>query len=40
MWQFIPDHLKTKTLCKYAIRYLLRYVPDQYKPQQLYDEAI
>ena len=43
MWQFIPDHLKTETLCNHAIKklpYLLRYVPDQYEPQQMYDEAI
>ena len=43
MWQFIPDHLKTETLCNHVIKklpYLLRYVPDQYEPQQMYDEAI
>ena len=32
--KFLPDHLKTKKMCKDAVkklRYLLRYVPDQYK---------
>ena len=34
MLKFVPDHLKTKKMCKYAVKklpYLLRYVPDQYK---------
>ena len=32
--KFLPDHLKTKKMCKDAVKklpYLLRYVPDQYK---------
>ena len=32
--KFLPDHLKTKEMCKDAVKklpYLLRYVPDQYK---------
>ena len=32
--KFVPDHLKTKKMCKHAIKKLpdlLRYVPDQYK---------
>ena len=31
MLKFIPDHLKTKQMCNYAVEklpYLLRYVPD------------
>ena len=34
MLKFVSDHLKTKNMCKHAIKklpYLLRYVPDQYK---------
>ena len=30
MLKFIPDHLKTKTVCKHAVkklRYLLKYIP-------------
>ena len=42
MLKFVPDHLKTK-MCKQAVKklpYLLRYVPDQYKTQQIIDKAI
>ena len=42
MLKFVPDHLKTK-MCKQAVKklpYLLRYVPDQYKAQQIIDKAI
>ena len=31
MLKFVPDHLKTKAMCKHAVKkllYLLRYVPD------------
>ena len=31
MLKFIPDHLKTKKMCKHTVKklpYLLRYVPD------------
>ena len=34
MSKFVPDHLKTKNMCKHAVKklpYLLRSVPDQYK---------
>ena len=34
MLKFVPDQLKTKNMCKHAVKklpYLLRYVPDQYK---------
>ena len=37
------DLLKTKKMCKHAAKkcsYLLRYVPDQYKTQQMYDKVI
>ena len=43
MIKFVPDHLKTKKLCKHAVKilpYLIRYVPDQYKIQQMHDKAI
>ena len=33
MLKFVPDHFKTKKMCKYAVKkvtYLVRYVPDQY----------
>ena len=32
MFKFVPDHLKTKKMCKRAVKklpYLLRYVPDK-----------
>ena len=34
MLKFVPDHLKTKKMCKHAVKKfpdLLRYVLDQYK---------
>ena len=37
MLKFIPDHLKTKQMCNYAVKklpYLLRYVPNQYKTKK------
>ena len=37
MLEFVPDYLKTKKMCKHAVKkllYLLRYVSDQYKTQQ------
>ena len=43
MLKFVPDHLKTKKLCKHAVKklpYLIRYVPDGYKTQQICDKAI
>ena len=43
MLKFIPDHRKTKKMCKHAVKklpYLLRYVPDKYKSQQICDKAI
>ena len=38
MLKFVSDHLKTKA--KLKITYLLRYVPDQYKTQQMSDKTI
>ena len=43
MLKFIMDYLKTKIVCKHAVTklpYLLRYVPDQCKTQQMCDKAI
>ena len=34
MLKFVPDHLKTKKMCKQAVKklpFLIRYIPDQYK---------
>ena len=41
--KFVLDHLKTKKMCKHAVKkllYLLRYVPDDHKTQQMCDKAI
>ena len=41
--KFIHDHLKTKKMRKHAVKklyYLLRYVPNQYMIQQMYNEAV
>ena len=43
MLESVSDYLKTKKIRKHAIKklpYLLRYVPDKYKTQQMWDEAI
>ena len=40
--KFIPDHLKSKKMCRHAVKklhYLLRYVPNQYKTQQTCGKA-
>ena len=37
MLKFVSDQLKTKEMCKHAVKklpYLLRYVPDQCKTQK------
>ena len=39
MLRFVPDYLKTKHAIK-KLPFLLRYVPEQYKTQQMCDEAI
>ena len=34
MLKFVTDHLKTKKMCKHAVKtslFVIRYVPDQYK---------
>ena len=36
MLKFVPDHLKTKKMCKHAAKklpFVIRYVIDQYKTQ-------
>ena len=38
MLRFLPDHLKTKQMCKHAVKkilFLIKYVPDQYKTQEM-----
>ena len=43
MLKFIPDHVKTKKMCKHAVKklpFLIRYVPDQHETQQMCDKAI
>ena len=45
MLKFVPDHLRTKKMCKHAVKklpYLIRYVPDGYKTQHdsIRDKAI
>ena len=41
--KLVPDHLKTKKMCKHAVRkltFLIRYIPDQYKSQQMCNKAM
>ena len=41
--KFVADHLKTKTMRKHAnkrLRFVIRYVPNQYQNQQICDKAI
>ena len=43
MLKFIPDHLKTKVICKHAVEkipFVIRYVHDQYQTQQMYDKVV
>ena len=43
MLRFVPDHLKTITMCKNAVKelpYVIRYVPDRYKTQVISDKVI
>ena len=43
MLQFTPDYLKTKTMWKNAVKkllFLIRYIPDNYKIQQMCDKAV
>ena len=40
--RFVPDHCKTKRMCKHEVKklpFIIRYVPDQYKTQQIYDNV-
>ena len=39
--KFVPDQLKTKKMCKHAVKklnFVIRYVLDQYKTQQVSDK--
>ena len=43
--KLVPHYLKTKKMCKHAVKkftiwYVTRYFPDQYKTQQMCDKAI
>ena len=34
MLKLVPDHLKTKNMCKHAVKelaFVIRYIPNQYK---------
>ena len=42
MIRFVPDHLKTKRMCKKAVKklpFVRRCFPDQYKAPQMCDKA-
>ena len=43
MLKFVSDHLKIKKMCKHEVTklsFVIRYVPDQYKIQQLCDKIV
>ena len=43
MSKFAPEYLKTNSICKHVVKklpYLLRYVLDRYKTQQICHKAI
>ena len=43
MLTFVPDHLKTKKMCKHAVKklpFVIRYFPYQYKSQKMCDNII
>ena len=43
MLKLVPIHLQTKIICKHAAKglpFVIRYVPDRYKTQQMCDKAI
>ena len=43
MLRLVPDHIKTKRMCKHAVKklpFLIKYVPDRYKTQQMCDKVI
>ena len=40
MLEFVPNHLRTKKMCKHAVKklpFVIRYVPDRYKTKQICD---
>ena len=43
MLKFVSDYLKTKKICKHAVKkltHIIIYVPDQYKTQQMCDKTV
>ena len=43
MLKLVPDHLKTKQMCNYAVEklpFLIRYVSGQYKTKKMYNRGI
>ena len=43
MLRFVPDHLKTKKMCKHAVKkllFLIRCFADHYKMQEMCDKTI
>ena len=41
--KFVPNHFKTKIMCKHTVKklsYLVRYLPGQYNAQQIFEKAI
>ena len=44
MLQIVPDHLKTKKICRNVVKKLpfimIMYVPDLYKTNEMYDKVI
>ena len=43
MLGLVPDHLKTKKVCKHAVKklpFVIKCVLDRYKTQQMYDKVI
>ena len=43
MIRFVPDHLKTKNMCKHPVTklpFITGHVPDRYQTQQMCDKAV
>ena len=43
MLRSVSDHLKTKNMCKNAVKkfpFVIKYVPDQYKTNEICDKVI
>ena len=41
--KIVPDHLKTKNMCKHTVKilpFVIGYAPDRYKTQKISDEEI